>query len=234
MRKPGFIRDEILIVLGVLIAGFGGLALLGFALDPDDFHLGGFVFSVGLVAVGVTAFWIGLRFRRMERQLRRLLEVLRSVDSCGLRDVARNAQVSEAEARKGILFLISHGFVALRFDPAQNRVYAPQSRDGGGQKWATLSGTCSHCDAPAPVLVPAGQEPRCEYCDAPLPVKPVPVGARAGDQLPPPRGATQLSGTMFAGNWAVLILLVFFFWPAAIWYVTQNLQGRGGGRSSYH
>lgn len=227
MRKPGFIRDEILMLLGVGLAGLGGLALLGFALDTGDFHLGGFILSVGLVAAGVTSFWVGLRFRRLERQLQRILEVLRSVESCGLRDVARSARVSAAEARKGVLFLIGHGFVALRFDPARDRVYAPGSSAGGAQKWETLSGTCGNCDAPAPVLVPAGEQPRCDYCGAPLPVKPVPTGASASDHLPPTRGNTDLQGAMFSGNWGVLVLLVFFFWPAAIWYVTSNLKRQG-------
>ncbi len=234
--KVRFFRDEILMLAGAGLFGVGALALLGFFLSGDTGEkgfVGGMILTIGMLVGGAVTFRVGLGFRRTEKRLGRILEVLRTVDRTDVRAVARTVGISPEDARKGILYLISRGYVGLRFDPNTDKVFSPgASRDG----WLKLPAQCPNCDAPCPNMMPLGSTPRCEYCDASLPVEKIsPERATTMWRRPSEGGSPRPSPGMgtFSGNWGLLIVLFIFFWPAGVVYLIKGLNKHGGGKI-YH
>ena len=229
MRKPGFIRDEILMVVGVVLIGLAGLALLGLSLDKGSksrSKRGPQIFSGLILLGGVAAFSVGRRFRRKEKQLRRVLTVLRSSDSqVSIASLAATSGYPKDEVRNSVIFLISHGFVALKLDADRDEVYSPRDRRARG-KWLKLPGTCPNCDAPTPTVIEGTDSPVCEYCDAPLPAQR--MEPEQPDQVEPARGSADLHKNVFAGSWVVLVVLFVVCWPAAVAYLMHGLKRHGG------
>jgi hypothetical protein len=220
-RKPGYIRDEILMFLGVFVGGIGTLALLGGrsrALAP----------ALVLLSAGVVLFLVGLKFRRIENRLRRTLDVLRSVDRSSLAEIARASGYSLEDTRSSVVFLIGHGYVSLRFDPRTDALYSPldRSRPGGAGSWLELPGECPTCLAPTPTMVEGMVSYRCEYCGAPVPGKLAKVETPGFDPNVAARPSENIH-QVFTGSWGVLVLLFLVFWPAAIVYLTRGLKGSG-------
>lgn len=237
-RQPGFIRDEILMLLGLCLLGFGGLALLGFILDEDPFSskdVGGLIL-VGMMLVGGFAlFMVGLSFRRLEQRLRRVLTVLHSTDRCTIRSLAQNASVTDEQARQAVIFLVSRGFIGRRFDPKQDLVFSPNSVEGQGG-WLKLPGNCPHCHAPTPTMIPMGPDvPRCEYCSTLLPTELLDPGAaqRVDQRMASQPPVAAMGSNAFTGSWGLLIVLFVVFWPGAIVYLMQNLKRHGGSQVLY-
>jgi hypothetical protein len=235
-----FVRDEIFMGLGVIIAGIGGLALLGFALDPDlgdEGAVPGLILSCITFSGGVAIFFAGYRLRRLERRLGQILDVLRSVQRSTVLSVADAAGLPLRQTRKGVFFLIGRGFVPLRYDAEQDLVYAPADpqNPGAPARWARLPGRCPTCHAPTPYMAPAREAapPRCEYCDHPLPFEEgsspdrPPSGAErpAGSESPP--GASQIHESMFTGSWGVMTVLFLFCWPLGVAYLIRGLVKSG-------
>ncbi len=229
-RRPRFLRDEIFMLVGICLFGLGALLVLGFMVSDKsggEGYVGALIFTFMLLVGGAVVFRVGLGFRRMEKRLGRLLDVLRTVDRSSVRSIARTANVPEAEARKGVLFLIGRGFVSLRFDPGEDLVFSPRSSRGG---WLKLPSLCPNCNAPCPTMVPAGSSPSCEYCGTLLPVEELSrERATAWKQKPWPGGdQPSLNQTAFSGSWLVLIVLFIVFWPIGVAYLIKGLKKHGG------
>ncbi len=235
-RRPTFWRDEILMLIGAGLFGLGALALLGFALDFDLNEkgvVGGLILTGMMLVGGGVVFRVGLGFRRLEKRLVRILELVSTVDRISLRDVARGAGVSEEEARTGVIFLINRGYVSLRYDPATGQVHSPRAGGAGG--WLKLPGVCPNCSAPCPSMVQREAEPpRCEYCGANLPVQALAPRKEAEPWQDPAaarrEAAPGLNSSAFSGSWGLLIFLFIFFWPVGVIYLIQGLKKHGGGQ----
>ena len=202
-KKPTFIKDEILMVVGAALTLFGMLALIGFSsrFDATDPGIIPKLLFTGLqVMGGIVLFGLGVRFRRLERRLIKLHSVVGGVDRIGIRELARSAGMSAVDARSGVIYLIGRGFIRHRFNPKRDLIYlsgdgedreassTPSTTDGYGAAdaqapraaagWTRVPAKCPSCGAPGTgaSLIPAGSEPDCEYCGSRL----------VGEHVPPP------------------------------------------------
>lgn len=219
-------------LMGTGLFGLGALALLGFAISEgpqSDGMVGGLIFTFMMLAGGAVIFRVGLGFRRLEKRLGRILELLRSVDQVSLRSIARTTESTEDEARKGVLYLINHGYVSMRLDPKLGQVSSPRAGGVGG--WLKLPGACPNCSAPCPTMVQRQAEPpRCDYCDATLPVQEMinETGPEWQDPATQRHQPVSLNSAAFSGSWGLLIFLFIFFWPVGVIYLIQGLKKHGG------
>lgn len=247
-KAPKFIRDEILMYGGIVLALGASVPFLRFAANPvieDTAELGAIALNAFFVAGGIAMFLYGLKFRRLENRLGKLHRALEKADRITVKDLARNLKVKPDDARKGVIYLIGGGHLPHRFDAKADAVVAPgveareaAAKDPQAVGWFKLPASCTGCGAPQQTMVPAGSEPRCEYCGVSLPAEFVPppgggkkakaAAAAAVAAGAPAPAAPSSSG--FGGSWLVLILLFIFFWPAAIFYLIAKLRKSGLGQ----
>jgi hypothetical protein len=236
-RKTIFIRDELLIFVGLIPTLFGVLALIGFAADPrvlDDDVVGPVLFAATILAGGVAMIVAGLRCRRLERLLRRLLEYLEAVDRVSLASLAERFGIPESEVEQRVAYLIARGLTPVRLDLEQGMVYRPDETAGdegvaGG--WLVPPPTCPACGAPTSARIPVDEAPVCTYCGAALPVEQVspPEPARAAEAPGGALGGARPAAEVLAMvkpeiNWAVAVFLFFIFWPAGVIYLMSRTR----------
>ncbi len=255
---PKFIRDEILLALGLLVTGFALLALLGFALTLNeplpaelpitpngvpaenqpvsaaDSDIPALILTFIILTGGLAMIGAGIHWRRKEKDLGKILAVLRAVESITIPSLAVTAGVSNTSARRGAIYLISRNYVALRFDAVNDLVIqpvatAPAAARHTATRWQ-IPEACNGCGAPTRPAQGWQAAPVCDYCGARLQAKALPSHP-SQTQLPaalaPGPSTPQQVKVGFDGSIPLLIVLFIFCWPAAVIYLILRRPDRG-------
>lgn len=147
-------------VLGVLMAFFFGMAILGFFIsDTSSEDIPAFVVCVALTAWGIYLIARGAKRGKLGKAFREYIQLLGNAPRISLDALAEETGASPDAVRRNLQWMLRKGFFEnAKLDDTSNSLIL-RSRVPGGEM---LRVRCSSCGAPC--MVPLGRHATCEYC----------------------------------------------------------------------
>lgn len=229
LRAGGLSLFVVLGTIGCLIAVTAGeMEVYPGGPDPNPalYFLGRHALAVGLgLAAPIVLLWAGWKLRRREKKILAIWRLLRHNAEIDARALLANSDFEQADLERAVRFLNNKGLGHYVWDPRSGVIQDARLRD-----MQLHVDTCDACGASVSLKVPVGNReiPMCPFCGDPVSVDR--FEARRHDAIDKlraehrPAVETRQALSEIPFSIPIFVLLLMFFWPAAVGYAWIRWQ----------